>query len=129
MEWPTNTDIAQFLLIFFTLAAVAFGLAILLLVWIIWQIKRVDLPPDADFLTALRATPLVVVLFLDLLDFSLDIFSAPIAWVLLSYLGLRPLRGVTVAEQLIPGTQLLPTMTAAWIFARLTQESGNEKIP
>jgi hypothetical protein len=29
------------------------------------------------------------------------------------------LRGVTVVESLIPGTQFLPTMTVAWIVARL----------
>jgi hypothetical protein len=77
------------------------------------------LPPDADFLTALRVTPLAVVILLDLLDFSLDIFSAPLAWMILGYLGLKPLRGVTIVESLIPGTQFLPTMTVVWVFARL----------
>ncbi len=56
---------------------------------------------------------------LDLLDFSLDFLSAPFAWVLLGRLGLQPLRAVTVIESLIPGTQFIPTMTAAWILARL----------
>lgn len=87
--------------------------------WIIWRVKRIQLPPNADFLTALRATPLAVVILLDLLDFSLDIFSAPLAWMILGYLGLKPLRGVTIAESLIPGTQFLPTMTVVWVFARL----------
>jgi hypothetical protein len=40
---------------------------------------------------------------------------------LLGYLGLKPLRGVTVMESLIPGTQFLPTMTVAWIIARWTR--------
>jgi hypothetical protein len=34
----------------------------------------------------------VVVVLLDLLDFSLDFLSAPFAWVLLGYLGLEKLR-------------------------------------
>jgi len=95
-------------------------LSLLLLGYIVWRIKRIQLPPDADFLMALRATPLAVVILLDLLDFSLDFLSAPLAWTILSYLGLQPLRGVTVVESLIPGTQLLPTMTVAWVIARLT---------
>ncbi len=84
-----------------------------------WRVKRIRLPADADLLSALRATPFVVVLLLDLLDFSLDFLSAPISWILLSRLGLAPLRGVTALEGLVPGTQLIPTMTAAWLVARL----------
>jgi hypothetical protein len=97
----------------------ALALALLLLVWVLTRIKRIQLPPDADLMTALRATPLSVVILLDLLDLTLDFFSAPIAWVLLGRLGLGPLRGITVVESLLPGTQLIPTMTATWVFARL----------
>jgi len=101
------------------LAAVGLALALALLAWVLWRVRKVQLPVGADTLTALRMTPLPVVVLLDLLDFSLDIFSAPVSWTILGYLGLRPLRGVTVIEGLIPGTQLLPTMTAAWLVARL----------
>lgn len=87
--------------------------------WVLWRVRKIQLPPDADFFTALRATPLVVVLLLDLLDFTLDFLSAPVAWLLLTRLGLGPLRGVTVVEGLLPGTQMIPTMTLAWIAARL----------
>jgi len=83
------------------------------------RLKRIHIPPDAGFFTALRHVPLSLVLFLDLLDFGLDFFSAPIAWVLLGKLGLQSLRSVTVVEEVIPGTQFLPTMTAAWFAARL----------
>jgi hypothetical protein len=38
---------------------------------------------------------------------------------MLGKLGLQGLRGVTVLEEVIPGTQLLPTMTLAWIGIRL----------
>jgi hypothetical protein len=83
------------------------------------RLKRIHIPPGADFFTTLRHVPLSLVLFLDLLDFGLDFFSVPIAWVILGKLGLQSLRGVTVVEEAIPGTQFLPTMTATWIAARL----------
>lgn len=94
-------------------------ISLVLLVWVLWRVRRVRLPADADFVTALRSTPFVVVLLLDVLDLSLDFLAAPIAWALLGRLGLAPLRGVTIIEELIPGTQLLPTMTIAWILVRL----------
>jgi hypothetical protein len=105
----------------FFLIAIAAGsiLTVLLAAWILRSVRRISLPPDADFFTALRATPLTVVLMLDLLDFSLDFLSAPIAWPLLGRLGLTPLRQVTVIEELIPGTQVIPTMSLAWLAARI----------
>ena len=99
------------------------ALASLLLALTYRRLKRIHIPPGADFFTTLRYVPLTLVLFLDLLDFGLDFFSAPIAWVILGKLGLQSLRGVTVAEEIIPGTQFLPTMTAAWFAARLLPRS------
>ncbi|HXV42555.1 MAG TPA: hypothetical protein VEC96_05800, partial [Anaerolineae bacterium] len=115
---PNTIDLTNVLYPLLALFGIALALAILLLLWIVWRVRRINLPPDADWVTALRATPFVVVVMLDLLDFSLDFLSAPFAWILLSYLGLKPLRAVTVIESLIPGTQFLPTMTAAWVIAR-----------
>jgi hypothetical protein len=94
-------------------------LALVLGAYVLTRIRRINLPPDADPLTALRMTPLSVVILLDLLDLSLDFMAAPFAWALLGRLGLGPLRGVTVVESLIPGTQAIPTMTLAWIAARV----------
>jgi hypothetical protein len=94
-------------------------LAAVLTVWVFYKVRRIHLPPDADFFDALRQTPLSVVVLLDLLDLTLDFLSAPIAWVILGRLGLAPLRGFSVIESFIPGTQALPTMTIAWIVARL----------
>ncbi len=111
-------DLAQALRVFLILAGIGLLLTLLLLGWVVWRVRRIQLPPDADFLTALRLTPLAVVVLLDLLDFSLDFLSAPFSWTLLGYLGLKPLRGVSVVEALIPGTQFLPTMTVAWLLAR-----------
>jgi hypothetical protein len=119
MQNPFGIDITNSLYILLLLVGGAFGIALLLLGWVIWRVRRIHLPSDADLLTTLRLTPFVVVVLLDLLDFSLDFLSAPIAWVLLGRLGLTPLRGVTVLEELVPGTQLIPTMTAAWFIARL----------
>ena len=102
--------------------AVALGIY----VWV--TVRRINLPPDADTLTALRLTPLSVVVLLDLLDLSLDFLGAPVAWVILGRLGLGPLRGVTVIESLIPGTQLIPTMTIAWVLARWLRPEAREAI-
>jgi len=103
-------------------------LSSLLLVWVIWRVRRIDLPAGADALTALQRTPFVVVLLLDLLDLGLDIFSVPLTWPLLGRLGLAPLRGVTIIEGLIPGTQLVPTMTLAWLFSRWLGSRRSRRI-
>ncbi|GAB4548186.1 MAG: hypothetical protein Kow0063_43120 [Anaerolineae bacterium] len=118
MELP-EPDLTTLLVAGALVLGSALLLSLLLLGLVIWRVRKIQLPPGADFLAALRATPLVVVLLLDLLDFSLDILSAPLAWVLLTRLGLGPLRGVTVVENLLPGTQFIPIMTLAWIAARL----------
>jgi hypothetical protein len=116
-----SIDLGRILSTVLMFIGIGLALALLLAGWVIWRVRRINLPPDADFFVALRATPFVVVLLLDLLDFSLDIFSAPFAWVLLTRLGLAPLRTVTVIEDLIPGTQIIPTMTIAWVLARVVR--------
>jgi hypothetical protein len=126
MEGPNPIDLTNLLYPLLALFGIALGLAILLFLWIIWRVRRINLPPDADWVTAMHATPFVVVLMLDLLDFSLDFLSAPFSWILLSYLGLKPLRAVTTIESLIPGTQFLPTMTAAWVIARFMKRDRLE---
>lgn len=83
------------------------------------QVRHLDIPQDATFAETLHYTPFIVVIMVDILDLSLDFLAAPVAWVLLDRLGLKALRGVSVVETLIPGTQLIPTMTLAWIGVRL----------
>ena len=56
---------------------------------------------------------------IDLLDLALDFLAAPISWLILDRLGLKALRGVSAVEALIPGTQLIPTMTLCWFGVRL----------
>lgn len=83
------------------------------------KLRRIRVPADADFFTAVRAVPLSLVVGLDLLDFGLDVFSAPIIWVLLNRTGLQALRNTAAVEALIPITGPIPTMTIAWFAARL----------
>jgi hypothetical protein len=111
-------------------AGTALLLALVVGAYVFTRVKRINLPPGADTMTALRMTPLSVVILLDLLDLGLDIFSAPFAWMILTKLGLGPLRGVTVVEGLLPGTGAIPTMTAAWFLARFfrPQEGRREQL-
>jgi hypothetical protein len=83
------------------------------------QLKRIKLPPNAGFVATLQGIPLILVLGLDLLDLALDFLAAPVAWVILEYLGLKGLQAVTVLEGLVPGTQFIPTLTVCWIVSRL----------
>jgi hypothetical protein len=97
---------------------ISFVLAALLLILTYRRLKRIQVPPHADFFTTLRHVPLSLVLILDLLDFSLDFLGAPVGWMILSHLGLESLRGVTLVEGLLPGTQIIPTLTGAWLLAK-----------
>jgi hypothetical protein len=115
-----NEEQLRTLLLIFAGSAVLSLVAALLLTLVTYRrLQHLRLPSDADFTTCLRAVPISVVIILDLLDFGLDVFAAPIAWVMLGKLGLQGLRGITVLEEIIPGTQLLPMMTLAWIGIRL----------
>jgi hypothetical protein len=118
MDFPNITG-EDVLIILGILIAIGLILSMLLAAWVFSTIRRIHLPPNADLFTALRATPIAVVLLIDLLDLSLDFLSAPVAWVILDRLGLKPLRAISVVESIIPGTQLLPTMTAMWVFVRV----------
>lgn len=111
----TLSNILQWFLIF---SGVSLTLAIFVGLWVWRSVKRLRIPDDATFMEAMRITPLSVVILLDLLDFGLDFLSAPISWVILSSLGLQKLRAASVVEALIPGTQVIPTMTVAWILVR-----------
>lgn len=99
--------------------SISLFLAIFLFVLAVRKMRRLDIPPDAGFGETMLYVPLVVVLFIDLLDFALDIFAAPFTWVILDRLGLRGLRNFAAFEALLPFTQVIPTMTLAWIVARV----------
>jgi hypothetical protein len=83
------------------------------------SIRRLHIPADADFFTTMRHIPLALAVLLDLLDFGLDIFSAPILWIALDRMGLPSLRNKATIEALIPFTNVIPTFTVCWFAARL----------
>lgn len=100
-----------FALIVVTLAAVVLVTA--------WQkLRRLRVPPDADFFTTLRVVPLSLVVGLDLLDLGLDVLSSPVVWYLLDRLNLKALRNVATFEAFVPFTGPIPTLTLSWFLAR-----------
>ncbi len=54
IDWRT------WLLAFLLIAGAGLALALALLAWVLWRVRRIKLPEGAGFLTALRATPLIV---------------------------------------------------------------------
>src|SRR6476646_5577129 len=106
-----------------TVLLIAMGVSVVVacigLVALARSIRRMHIPPDADFFTTMRYIPLLLAIMLDLLDFGLDIFSAPIMWVALDRMGLYNLRNKATIEALIPITNVIPTFTVCWFAARL----------
>ena len=94
----------------------------------LFKLRKLDVPPNASFVETLHYTPLLVVVAVDLLDLAFDFLAAPISWTLLDRLGLKALRGVSTVEALIPGTQLIPTMTLCWIGVRLLRLTWNQRL-
>jgi hypothetical protein len=94
----------------------------------LFKLRKLDVPLNASFVETLYYTPLLVVVAVDLLDLAFDFLAAPISWTLLDRLGLKALRGVSTVEALIPGTQLIPTMTLCWIGVRLLRFTGNQRL-
>lgn len=105
-------------IVFIVLIVAVLSLAAVMIVLAIKQVRELDIPEDADFFETLQAVPITVPIALDLLDLGLDFLGAPIAWVLLEMMGLGALKMITIIESVIPGTNLIPTMTIAWVFAR-----------
>lgn len=107
---------------------VSLFLALVLFFLVVRQMRRINVPPGAGFAETLLYTPFLVVVFIDLLDFALDILAAPFAWIILDRLGLKALRGVSAVEALLPFTQFIPTMTLSWILARVLGPSKMSMI-
>lgn len=114
----------------FAICAGASLIAVITLLITAWQhVIELDIPPDADFFETLQMIPISVPIALDLLDLAFDVFSAPISWVILELMGLRALQMITVIEGIIPGTQLIPTMTIAWFVARGMKRKNRGDTP
>ena len=101
------------------IAGIALAVAAVALYWAFRSLRRIRVPPNADFFTTIRAVPLSLVVGLDLLDLGLDVLSAPIIWWILNRYGLQSLRNVATVEALIPITGPIPTLTLGWIAARV----------
>ena len=114
-----NDTLNTVLVIVLALMGVSVVIALLGLLGLVRRIRRLRISPDAGFFATLRAVPLSLVVLLDLLDFGLDIFSAPIIWIILDRMGLPNLRNKATIEALIPVTNVLPTFTLCWFAARL----------
>ena len=86
--------------------------------WLVYSLLRrltVDRAPES--VEALRQMPLALALGVDAIDLGLDFFGAPIVYALLSRGDLRALRRLTLFESLLPGTQLIPSLTISWLYA------------
>jgi hypothetical protein len=111
-------DLQTILKIFGVIALIALALSAVILTVAIRKLRRIRLPANADFFTAVRAVPLSLAVGIDLLDLALDSFSAPIIWYILNRTGLQALRNVAAVEALIPISGPIPTLTIAWFVAR-----------
>lgn len=83
------------------------------------RIRELRVPPDADFFTTMRFIPLLLAVLLDLLDFGLDVFAAPISWIILDRMGLKGLRNKAAIEAFIPFTGPIPTFIISWFVVRI----------
>ncbi len=123
METGISPETIEFLRTFGLVLAgfMVFALVIgsFLLGIVVWQVRKIDVPPGANFGETLLYTPFLVVVMIDLLDFALDLLAAPVSWIILDRLGLKALRGVGTVQALLPFTQLIPVMTLSWIGVRL----------
>ena len=112
-------SISNLLAIILALMGACIFIGIVGLLMVARSIRRLHIPADADFFTTMRHIPLALAVLLDLLDFGLDIFSAPILWIALDRMGLPSLRNKATIEALIPFTNIIPTFTVCWFAARL----------
>lgn len=127
MQLPlTVEDLRAIGLVILAGMGISLFLALLLFIFAVRHLRRLNIPPGAGFAETLTYTPLTLVLFIDLLDWGLDILAAPVVWVILDRLGLRALRNVSAVEALIPFTQFIPALTLSWVWVRLF---GQDALP
>jgi hypothetical protein len=115
----TTDDLQTIGLILGGLFLVGVVIFLLMLAYAYRAVRHLDIPPDAGFADTLHLTPFLVVVGIDMLDLTLDVLAAPAAWIILDRLGLKAQRTTATIEAIIPGTQIIPTLTLAWIVVRL----------
>lgn len=115
----TAEDFRNFGLILLGLTLVGLILVSIMLAIAAYKLRKLNIPANASFAETLHYTPFLVVIAIDLLDLVLDVLAAPASWVILDRLGLKALRNVAALEAIIPGTQLIPTLTLCWVGVRL----------
>lgn len=125
LNMPLDQFLQQSFVVILVCMAAALAAGVALLVVAARQIRDLEIPEDADFFETLLAVPITVPIALDLLDMGLDVLAAPVSWVILEMLGLGALKMITTIEALIPGTQVIPTMTLAWVLARFMKKDRN----
>ncbi|MBC8162220.1 MAG: hypothetical protein H7Z42_13495 [Roseiflexaceae bacterium] len=113
-----NESIWQVLGVLGAVALACVVIALIGLTLLVRSIRRLEVPHDTDFFTTMRLIPLALVVLLDMLDFGMDVFAAPLVWLFLDRMGLQSLRNKAVIESLIPFSGPIPTFTLAWIAAR-----------
>ncbi len=113
------------LAVFIGLSFVGF---LLMLALAVRQVRKISVPADAGFVQTLRLMPLSVALMVDLLDLSLDLLAAPIAWIILDRMGLKALRAVSAVEAMIPGTQIIPLLTLLWFGVRIFRIQDDDQL-
>ncbi|HYX24692.1 MAG TPA: hypothetical protein VFC23_11110 [Thermoanaerobaculia bacterium] len=113
MDWKTILEVLG------VIALIALVLSAIILAVAFRRLRRIRLPPNPDFFTTVRAVPLSLVVGLDLLDLALDTFSSPIIWFLLRRANLESLRRVATVEAILPFMGPVPTLTLAWLAARM----------
>lgn len=121
-----NEFVTQAITVFGVIAAVCIITALIGLTLLVRSMRRLQVPHDADFFTTMRLIPLPLVVLLDMLDFGMDVFAAPLVWLFLDRMGLRSLRNKAVVEALIPFSGPIPTFTIAWIAARTMNLGASE---
>jgi hypothetical protein len=115
----TTDDLQTIALMFGALFLIGLVVSGLLLAYAFTKMRHVEVPPNAGLADTLHATPFIVALGIDILDLTLDFLAAPASWIILDRLGLKALRNMATIEALIPGTQLIPTLTLGWIIVRV----------
>lgn len=123
-----DNGLFQILWVILALMGGAVVIALAGLFWMVRSIRDLDVPPNAGYFTTMHYVPVTLVVLLDLLDFGLDIFAAPISWLVLNKMGLAGLRNKAALEALIPFTQPIPTFTISWILARVLN-LGEQDVP